>query len=295
MANRLNMARVEDILRLWQEGTSRRKIARLLGMDRATVSRHIERVLAGSSPGPAPLDDLGNRASNPATAPLGNPGQPSRCESFRSVIQQKVETHLTAQRIWQDLTFEHGFTGSYYSVRRFVRTLEKAHPELPFRRMECAPGKEVQVDFGKGAWVQRSSGRPRRPHVFRMVLSFSRKAYSEAVWRQDTETFLRCLENAFGSFGGVPKTVVVDNLKAAVLQADWYDPVMNPKLQAFCRHYGTVVLATRNPMSLQRFLGCSCPRNLHRKQSACVCQDPPRFTRVESDFGTERSPCLYLV
>ena len=37
-----------------------------------------------------------------------------------------------------------------------------------------------------------------------MVLSYSRRAYSEAVWRQDTESFIRCLENAFHHFGGVP-------------------------------------------------------------------------------------------
>ena len=47
-------------------------------------------------------------------------------------------------------------------------------------------------------------GRRRRPWVFRVVLSHSRKAYSEAVWRQTTEAFLQCLENAFHQFGGAP-------------------------------------------------------------------------------------------
>ena len=54
--------------------------------------------------------------------------------------------------------------------------------------------------------------------VFRAVLSYSRKAYSEVVWRQTSESFLRCLENAFRYFGGVTATVVPDNLKAGVLQ-----------------------------------------------------------------------------
>ena len=52
---------------------------------------------------------------------------------------------------------------------------------LPFRRMEVGPGDEVQVDFGQGAWVVDSEGKKRRPHLFRMVLSHSRKAYSEVV------------------------------------------------------------------------------------------------------------------
>jgi hypothetical protein len=56
------------------------------------------------------------------------------------------------------------------------------------------------------------------------------------------------LENAFRSFGGVTATLVPDNLKAAVLQADWFDPELNPKLRDFCAHYGTALLPTRPAM-----------------------------------------------
>lgn len=136
--------------------------------------------------------------------------------------------------------------GSYFSVRRFVLRRVDAQ-ELPFRRMECAPGQELQVDFGLGALVMEE-GKRRRPHLLRAVLSHSRKGYSEVVWRQTSESFLRCLENAFRSFGGVPATVVIDNLKAGVIQADWYDPVLNPKLEEFARHYGTVILPTKPVM-----------------------------------------------
>src|SRR5207244_3720199 len=81
------------------------------------------------------------------------------------------------------------------AVKRFVRQLGH-RTEPPFRRMECAPGQEMQVDFGQGGWVM-AEGKRRRPHLFRAVLSHSRKGYSEAVWRQTSESFLRCLENAF--------------------------------------------------------------------------------------------------
>jgi len=81
--------------------------------------------------------------------------------------------------------------------------------------------------------------------VFRVILSYSRKGYSEAVFRQDTETFLRCLENAVRHFGGVPLVMNIDNLKAAVLRADWFDPELNPKLADFCRHYGIHVTPCR--------------------------------------------------
>jgi transposase len=167
----------------------------------------------------------------------------SACEPYRKVILEKLELGLTAQRIYQDLVAE-GFEHQYHSVRRFVSKLRKTSP-LPFRRMECEAGEEAQVDFGTGAWIELPDGKRRRPYVFRFVLSYSRKGYSEATFRQTTEDFIRCLENAFWHFGGVPKVVVTDNLKAAVKHPDWYDPELNPKLESFCKHYGTVVLPTK--------------------------------------------------
>lgn len=119
---------------------------------------------------------------------------------------------------------------------------------LPFRRLEQSPGEEAQVDFGSGAPVLTAEGRKKRTHVFRVVLSHSRKAYSEVVDRQTTEAFLSCLENAFREFNGVPKTLVIDNLRRAVKQADWFDPELNRRLEAFCEHYGVVILPTRPRM-----------------------------------------------
>ena len=77
------------------------------------------------------------------------------------------------------------------------------------------------------------------------MLSHSRKGYSEASFRQTTDDFIVALENAFRQFGGVPQTLVIDNLKAAVKHPDWYDPELVPKLRAFCEHYGTAILPTR--------------------------------------------------
>ena len=63
--------------------------------------------------------------------------------------------------------------------------------------------------------------------------------------RQDTETFLRCLENWLRSFGGCPLLLNLDNMKSVVLKADWFDPEINPKLADFCRHYGMHVVRCR--------------------------------------------------
>ncbi len=148
---------------------------------------------------------------------MSRPGPASGCAPYEASIRAAVEAGLTAKRIHKDLR-ERGFAGGYSAVKLFVSRL-RVTVELPHRRMECEPGAEMQFDFGQGAWV-RGETRRRRPHLFRAVLSHSRKGYSEVVWRQDTETVIRCLENAFRAFGGVPATIVPDNLKAAVIEAD---------------------------------------------------------------------------
>ncbi|MHC4093664.1 MAG: IS21 family transposase [Planctomycetota bacterium] len=194
--------------------------------------------------GAGPSD--GSADQNRPNPPTGS-GPSSKAEPYREVIIESLARGLSYRRIWQDLKGEHGFDGSYDSIKRFARRLNAARP-LPFRRMECLPGEEAQVDFGTGAAIITPDGKRRRTHVFRIVLSHSRKGYSEVVLGQHTEGFIRALENAFRRFGGVPKTLVVDNLKAAVIQADWFDPELNPKIQAFCRHYGTVLLPTKPGM-----------------------------------------------
>lgn len=232
MANRLKMATIEAIRGLLRQGWSQRRVARELGVDRETVARY-------ARPGEA-----GGALAGQAKPAISTAGRASQCDPYRPVVEGKLGAGLSAQRIWQDLVSEHGFGGSYESVKRFVRRLRGSR-QLPFRRMESPPGAEAQVDFGRGGWISDGSGRRRRPHVLRAVLSYSRRGYSEGVWRQDTESFLRCLENAFHAFGGVPRTLVIDNLRAAVSQVDWYDPELNPKLEQFSRHYGTVILPTK--------------------------------------------------
>ena len=185
--------------------------------------------------------DAASAASNGTSSAAG---RHSACEPFRDTILAKLDQGLSAQRIFQDLTTDHAAAVGYDSVKRFVRRLRLATP-LPFRRMECAAGEEAQVDFGTGAPLIGPDGKRHKSYVFRIVLSHSRKGYSEATRRQTTEDFFRCLENAFAHFGGVPKTLVIDNLKAAVAHADWFDPLLTPKVQSFCEHYGTVILPTK--------------------------------------------------
>lgn len=271
MANRIKMAIETAIYVLRNRGWSKRKIARELGLHRDTVRRYLKLAekdskcttptagnesttimdSCGCEPN-IPHLSTGSKCTTlttgnnlkPDKVTTGNSGPKSQCHPYRAEIKKKLEEGLSAQRIYQDLCDEYAFTASYESVKRYVRRLTKSST-LPFRRMESCPGEECQIDFGKGAPVVTGEGKRRRTHVLRMVLSHSRKGYSEAVYRQTTENFIRCLENAFTHFGGVPRTLVPDNLKAAVTKADWYDPDINPKIETFCNHYGTVILPTK--------------------------------------------------
>lgn len=260
MANKLKMAKIHAIIGLLEHGWSRRRISRELSVDRETVARYDRLRRAGPNPAISTAGSDKCDGSKPAIPAAGSertllqdmflpalsslsPGRTSQCEPFSGTIKSKLDKGFSAQRIFQDLLCDHGFSGSYSSVKRFVKKLGFAIP-LPFRRMECEPGQEAQVDLGSGAWVMEN-GKKRRPYVLRVTLSCSRKSYSETIWKQTTENFIRSIENAFRSFGGVTKTIVIDNLKAAVKKADWFDPELNPKVVEFARHYGTVFLPTK--------------------------------------------------
>ena len=233
--NHLKMNVRAAIITLSGKGWSQRRIARELGIDRGSVAKYRHEARAGDQ-------------AKPANVPPGSgPGRQSQCEAYRVEITQSWEAGLTAQRIYQDLVSEKQFKGSYDAVKRFVRHLG-SDAQLPFRRIESEPGEQAQVDFGQGAWVIDENGRRRRPHALRVILSFSRKGYTEVFWEQTTENFIRGLENAFRHFGGVPASLVIDNLRAAVTQADWFDPELNPKVLSFAEHYGTVILPTRPAM-----------------------------------------------
>lgn len=254
MANVLKVNIQETVRSLHLRGWSHRRIARELGVNRRTVVRYALELgakctistLGSAEIGTEPKCTISTPGSEAGrgVATKANAGRKSACQPFAATISEKVELGLTARRIYQDLVLEHGFADKYQCVKRFVRRLKATQPARVWR-MECEPGEEAQVDFGVGAPIIDSSGKRRRTWVLRVVLSYSRKGYSEAVLRQDTETFLRALENAIRSFGGAPLTLSVDNLKAAVTKADWYDPEINPKLKEFCLHYGTHALPCR--------------------------------------------------
>ncbi len=145
--NQLKVNQQQSIIALHQRGWSGRRIARELDLDRATVAKYV-----AAEPKPA---------TNPQPGSASVPGPVSLCEPWREQIEVAFKRGLSIQRIYQDLVAERQFGGSYHAVRRFVLRRVDAR-ELPFRRMECAPGEELQVDFGLGGWVVEDGKRRRR-------------------------------------------------------------------------------------------------------------------------------------
>ncbi len=321
MANRLKMTVAQSILSLHAQRWSQHRIADTLEIDRGTVARHIRRAALAAQPDPAGISNAANAPIDPArvvaadskaaiaptgsataaqpvsTVPaaigVGSAGRQSDAEPWRESILAGHAQGLSAKRIHQDLVAELGASGiSYDSVRRLLKRLGAVRP-LPMRRMECEPGQEAQVDFGSGARIKTPEGKRRKTHVLRVVLSHSRKAYSEACFRQTAEDFLRVLENAFWHFGGVPKTVVVDNLKAAVLRPDWFDPDLNPKLQSFAQHYGTVILPTKPRMprhkgKVERGVGYVQDNGLKAREFASLEAENQHLAHWEQNIADTR-------
>jgi transposase len=235
------MDKQQQIQSLVDLGWSDRRISRETGIHRLTVFRYRKAI---QSVPQVPADFLSEKGQNVPEVPTDSghvlPATKSASiEPYREVIWRKHTSGLTAQRIYQDVVEESGYTGGYDSIKRYVRKLRGLASHRLFAHLPVLPGKEAQVDFGKGALVFKD-GKYRWAWLFKMTLSFSGHSYEELVFRQDVETFLLCHEHAFASFGGVPATIKLDNLKSGVLQANLYEPELNPQYRSFSEHWGFV-------------------------------------------------------
>jgi len=130
MSNVLTVSVQATIYSLYERGWSRRRIARELGIDRETVGRYL--LLAKPAISATGVEGTGEAKPAISTAGKGI-GRKSQCEHLAEVIMAKVEVGLSAQRIYQDLLEENGFTDSYQSVKRFVRKLRSIQPQRVWR------------------------------------------------------------------------------------------------------------------------------------------------------------------
>ena len=166
----------------------------------------------------------------------------SKLDPYKTQIVSWLESYpLSAIQIFQRLK-EIGYAGGYTIVKDYV-TLVRPKRQPAFLTLSFDPGECGQMDWGEYGSVSVGSTR-RRLSFFVMVLCDSRLMYVEFTVSQTMEHFLSCHQKAFQFFGGVPKKVMVDNLKSAVLKrVVGQSPVFNPRYLDFSQHYGFDIAA----------------------------------------------------
>jgi len=100
------------------------------------------------------------------------------------------------------------------------------------------PGRTVEV-------MDNGTGELRAAQVFVAVMGASNYTYAEASWMQSLPDWIGSHVRALAFIGGVPRQIVPDNLRAAVLRANWHEPGINPTYRDLAAHYGTAILPTR--------------------------------------------------
>jgi len=240
------------VVTLLKNKVSQHEINRKTGIDRKTIRKLAQEMLAaevpasnspmatgspevtGQIPSPRPPASAG-------TLPVALPAHArSACEPHRAWIEAQVNLGRNATAIYQELVDCQGFQSRYNSVKRFCRGVRKSEPEQ-FDRLEFLPGEEAQVDYGEGALtLYPTSSRQRRPRLFVMTLRYSRRSFRRVVWKSSSEVWARLHEEAFRYFGGCPQYVVLDNLKEGVIKPDIFEPELNRVYAAMLAHYGVV-------------------------------------------------------
>lgn len=230
---------VMELVRLLRMGESDRSIAGCLGHTRRSIARYRawaagQGLLRGALPTPAEVHRL-LAETMPLAAP---PQQTSTVATYAAEILEYRARGMEVAAIRGRLEEVHGHPVSYMAVWRLLQRLDPARPEA-FVRVETPPGSQAQADFGyAGYTIDPATGKARKTWVFVLVLSWSRHCYAELVYDQRVATWLLCHRHAFEFWGGCPRTIVLDNLKAAILHASVHDPVVQRSYRECAEHYG---------------------------------------------------------
>jgi hypothetical protein len=163
----------------------------------------------------------------------------STVEPFRDVVARWAEQGVGGVAIHAALCREHGYSGSYWAVRRMLAALNAARPPQATVRLQFAPGEAAQVDFGAGPLLlDPARSELRRTWAFVMTLCFSRHQYVEFVWDQTVATWLGCHRRAFEWFTAVPARLIIDNPKCAITRACARDPLVQRAYAECAEGYG---------------------------------------------------------
>ena len=176
------------------------------------------------------------RAITPEIAPAA-PVRSSVVDPYKVLIQQTLDGHpkLRATRLY-DMIQSRGYTGSVVHLRRYVRKIRPTARAEAYLRLTTLPGEQGQVDWGNFGKIRIGHAR-RTLSCFVLVLSWSRAVYARFALDETLESFLRGHVEAFAALGGVPRTLLYDNLKTAVLDRVGSHIRFHPRLLDLAGHY----------------------------------------------------------
>ena len=249
MAGKLtSMSSIKQLIQLHEAGVSNRQIARMLCLNKGTVNDYVRKLKSGGMciSGLLQLDDpvLAGKFSA-GTAAFTDP----RFHTFKELLpyfERELERkHVTRHLLWREYLEKHP---SGYRYTQFCYHLnQQLTARRPTAVLQHEAGEKLFVDFAGDTleYIDRETGEVITVQVFVACLPYSDYAFCMAVGTQSTDDFLYALSCCLEHLGGIPKIVVPDNLKAAVIKADRYEPELNRVMEDFANHYGLVVCPTR--------------------------------------------------
>lgn len=168
---------------------------------------------------------------------------PVKLARYEGIIRERLATYpaLSAVRLFGECRAA-GYTGGITQLREFVQQVRPREEPEPIVRFETAPGLQAQVDFAefKFPWGKR--------FALLVVLGYSRLLWLKFYPRQTMLTLMRGIEEAFAYFGGVPRELLFDQLKAVIVDDErphggkLYE---NPEFLRFAAHWGFRIRACR--------------------------------------------------
>ena len=242
----IDMSRIKQLLQLKKLGLSNRQIAKELKISRDKTNEYVRMAELDS------LDiDALLRLDDPVLEKRFHPGNPaytdSRMETFLELLPDFVEQlshkHVTRQLVWEEYKRTHpdGYEKSqfYFHLSQNLKARK-----TPTSVLQHDPGKELFVDFAGDTlgYVDVETGELIRVQTFISTMACTDYTFAICVPSQKTEDFLYALAKALEFYGGVPRIIVPDNLKAAVIKSDRYEPVLNKAMEDMGNHYGFVTI-----------------------------------------------------
>lgn len=228
---------IRELLLHIRAGSSDRQTHQDTGIDRRTVKRYKAWATEqGLLDGPLPaLEELQVLAQQ--TLPEQTPRPSSPTAPWSSNCSRRTSGSPRSRPGWPS-------RDSTALTRRCIVLCARSSQALPRRRCASNANRAKKARL-ISAMPDAESGQLRRTWAFVMTLSWSRHQYVEFVFDQKVGTWLRCHRNALTFFGGVPRRIVVDNLKAAGGKAIWDDPQVQQSYRQCAEHYGFVIAPCR--------------------------------------------------